>query len=309
MTGPREELLSTGSLGPEGVALLYRTLEQVVRVRHLPPPEGADKWSPDMLLEAAHDVYLHRKGAERLLSLAAGTSDEDGFRQKLWRMVVNDLASMNRRTARGKLHERLKDVTAGMFGVQCVDGLLRLPGGPERVDTARFDELVAAAASVPVVVPAWDPLSERDAPIADRVCLEKMVTVVLETAGTALTPGELTAVLASRLGVHDAPVYRDDDGWERLAPVAADDPSAETAAADAAVRLLDAMTVREQQVLPYLEESVTVAAQLSRLGRTTAHKAMSMAKWRLEDLLAGDPDAASTLGKAVDIVRARWNLP
>ena len=24
MTGPREELLSTGSLGPEGVALLYR---------------------------------------------------------------------------------------------------------------------------------------------------------------------------------------------------------------------------------------------------------------------------------------------
>ena len=117
MTGPREELLSTGSLGPEGVALLYRTVEQVVRVRHLPPPEGADKWSPDMLLEAAHDVYLHRKGAERLLSLAAGTSDEDGFRQKLWRMVVNDLASMNRRTARGKLHERLKDVTAGMFGV------------------------------------------------------------------------------------------------------------------------------------------------------------------------------------------------
>ena len=104
-------------------------------------------------------------------------------------------------------------------------------------------------------------------------------------------------------------MYRDDDGWERLAPVAADDPSAETAAADAAVRLLDAMTVREQQVLPYLEESVTVAAQLSRLGRTTAHKAMSMAKWRLEDLLAGDPDAASTLGKAVDIVRARWNLP
>ncbi|HLK00113.1 MAG TPA: hypothetical protein VKU39_09430, partial [Streptosporangiaceae bacterium] len=221
MTGPREELLSTGSLGPEGVALLYRTVEQVVRVRHLPPPEGADKWSPDMLLEAAHDVYLHRKGAERLLSLAAGTSDEDGFRQKLWRMVVNDLASMNRRTARGKLHERLKDVTAGMFGVEGVDGLLRLPCGPERVDTARFDELVAAAASVPVVVPAWDPLSERDAPIADRVCLEKMVTVVLETAGTALTPGELTAVLASRLGVHDAPVYRDDDGWERLAPVAA----------------------------------------------------------------------------------------
>jgi hypothetical protein len=36
---------------------------------------------------------------------------------------------------------------------------------------------------------------------------------------------------------------------------------------------------------------------------------MSMAKWRLEDLLARDPDAASTLGKAVDIVRARWNLP
>lgn len=309
VTGPREELLTTGALGPLGVALLYRTVEQVVRVRNLPPPGGADKWTEDMLLEAAHDVYLHRKAPSRLFSLAAGTSDEDGFRQKLWRMVVNDLTSMNRRTARGKLHERLKDVVADMPGVLCADGLLRLSGAELGSDTARFDELVAAASGVPVVVPAWDPASAREAPIADRASLERMVTAVLTTAGAALTPGELTAVLASRLGVHDAPVLRDDDGWERIAPAAADNPAADIATSDAAERLVSQLSVREQQVLPYLEESASDIAKLTRLGRTTAYKATVLAKFHLEELLAGDPDAAATLGRAVDIVRARWDLP
>jgi hypothetical protein len=308
MTGPREELLSAGVLGLRGIALLYRTVEQVVRVRNLPPPDGMPKWTKDMLQESAHDVYAHRKAPERMLSLAARSTDEESFRQQLWTLVANDLASTNRRTARGKLHERLKDVTSGMASPSREEGRWQLAGAAERDQPARFDELVAAAAAVQVVEPAWSPLSANDAPVADRASLEAMITTVLATAATGLTLGDLTAVLASRLGVHDAPVHRDDEGWERIAPVAADDPAADVAAMDAAQRLVSQLTVKEQQVLPYLDESASVIAQASGLARTTAYKATVLAKFHLEELLADDAEAAATLGKAVELVKTRWGL-
>lgn len=306
MSGPWHELRDTGALGPAGVELLYEVVRKVVAFKNLPPPDGLPAWTSDALIEAAHDVFSHRKGPERLLSLANRSTDEESFRSQLFTLVANDLASRNRRTERGKLHERLRDIVAGMPDAERDEKKIRLTGPAEASRGVRFDELVAEASKVAQVVPTWDPLSTHTPPIADRDSLEAMVRAVLQAAGSWITMGTLTAVLAVRLGVHDAPVQRDDEGWERIAPISYADPAAEVGKLDMAARLLDTLTLKEQMVLPYLDDSATGIAKATGLGRTTAYKAAELARFKVRRFLEGDADAAATLGAAVERVQARW---
>lgn len=306
MSGPWEELRDSGVLGESGVDLLYETVRKVVALRNLPPPDGLTTWTSDQLVEIAHDVFAHRKGPERLLSLAHRSTDEATFRAQLFKLVANDLASRNRKTERGKLHERLRVVVEGLTDVETDGKQIRLVGMEEGSRPARFDELVSAASTVAQVVPPWNPLSTHAPPIADRDSLEEMILAVLIAARSPISLGALTAVLAVRLGVHDAPVHRDDDGWERITPVSYADPGSEVGAVDAAERLLANLNMKEQMVLPYLDESTTEIAKTTGLGRTTAYKAADMARFKVRRFLADDPEAAATLGAAVDRVRSRW---
>lgn len=308
MTGAWRELMDTGRLGPSGVALLYDVVRKVVAFKNLPPPDGLPTWTPDALTEAAHDVFAHRKGPERLVSLANRSTDEMSFRRQLYTLVSNDLSSLNRRTERGKLLERLRDVVRAMPDVEQSDKKIKLAGIAGNDQGTRFDELVAAASRVVPVIPEWDSLSAHSPPMADRPSLEAMIRVTLETAGSWITMGDLTAVLAVRLGVHDTPVHRDDDGWERIAPVSYLDPGIEVGTADAAARLLAGLTVREQMVLPFLDDSATGIASATGLGRTTAYKAAETARFKVRQFLDAEPDAAATLGAAVERVQARWGL-
>jgi hypothetical protein len=239
--------------------------------------------------------------------LANRSTDEISFRKQLYELVSNDLSSLNRRTERGKLLERLRDVVSQMPDVEQNDKMIRLAGFSDGVCSARFDELVAAASGVAPVVPAWNPLSTHSPPIADRSSLEEMIRATLQKAGQWITLGELTAVLAVRLGVQDAPVHRDDDGWERIGPVSYADPATEVGTADAAARLLERLTLKEQMVLPYLEDSATEIARATGLGRTTAYKTAELARFKVRQFLETDPDPAATLGAAVERVRARWD--
>jgi hypothetical protein len=308
VTGPWQELRETGALGPAGIALLYELVRKAVAVKNVPAPDGQRTWPPDALVEAAHDVFTHRKGPERLVALANRSTDEASFRSQLYTLVANDLASRNRRTERGKLHERLGDVVEGMSDVEKDGRRIRLIGCEASDRQVRFDELVAAAATVAAVVPVWNPLSTHTPPVADRGSLEEMIRGVLRAAGTWISRGDLTAALAVRLGVHDAPVHRDDDGWERIAPVAHEDPAAEVGTLDAAERLLAGLNPQEQMVLPYLDESATEIAKATGLGRTTAFKAAEQARFKIRRALDGDPDAAITLGAAAGRARGRWGL-
>jgi hypothetical protein len=304
--GPWQELLDSGALGPQGVRLLYEVVGKVVAFKNLPPPHGLTAWTSDTLIEAAHDIFAQRKGPERLLSLANRSTDEESFRSQLFTLVANDLSSRNRTTERGKLHERLRNVVADMSDVERDQKRIRLTGHADAGRGARFDELVAAASKVARVVPTWNPLSTHTPPIADRSSLEEMIRATLQAAGSWITLGDLTAVLAVRLGVHDAPVHRDDEGWDRIAPVSYADPAAEADTLDAAARLLGALTLREQMVLPYLDGSATEIANATGLGRTTAYKAAELARFKVRRFLEGDDDAAATLGAAVERVQARW---
>lgn len=219
MTGPLDELRTTGRLGPQGVELLYRTVRQVVRTRNLPPPAGHTAWTGDALKEAAHEVFLGRnkgqRGSARLLLLATTSVNEAVFRSKLWTLVSNDLVSAARKTERGRLAERLKDVIPSLDGVSIVHGRV-VREGADALD-ASFDKLVAALAAVPVTVPAWDALSMRAAPVADRSSLEALVSAALDVAGSAPFPLIVDAV-AVRLQIQDLPDLMEIDELDGRAP-------------------------------------------------------------------------------------------
>lgn len=311
MSGPREELLATGSLGEHGVRLLYRTVRQVVRLRNLPPPPGTTAWTADSLDEAAHEVLATRTGVARLVTLAARSVDEDSFRRQLWQLVANDLTTAGRRTERGRLAERVRDVLPHVAGLGQADERLYLIGtdldscGGE---TPRYDELIAAAASVPVVTPTWNPLSTHSPPVANRDSLVAMIRAVLSRAHEGLSFAGLVDLLAARLGVHDAPVSAEHDLLDALAPAAADDPAGTSAARDAARQLLERLTTAQQLVLPYLDETVTVAAEHTGLGRTKAWQTLGATRLRVAELLSGDLAPEATLREAIAMARARWRL-
>lgn len=307
MSGPRDELLATGQLGSEGVALLYRTVRQVVRLRNLPPPPGLQQWTDEALTEAAHDVFATR-GPERLLLLATRSTDEGSFRAQLWQTVANDLASGSRRTERGRLSERVKDVLPHVPGIQQDGNAIRLAEVDRTQPEPRFDELVDATSSVTIRVPAWDPNSDRNPPLADRDSLVEALSAMLALAPNGLNHGLLVSVLAVRLGVHDAAEQMDPTALDGVTPPTRRDPGAVVAERDAGARLLDELTTSEQMVLPYLDESTAVIAEHSGLGRTTAWKTANSAKLKLADLLDGDLAAAATLREAADQARSRWGL-
>jgi len=305
--GPREELLATGELGPAGVKLLYTSVRQAVRLRRLPPPPGAPVWTADALMEAAHDIVASRQGPARFAILAARSSDEASFRSQLFTLVMNDLASANRRSARGRLSERVKDVVADMPDVHVVNGKVIL-GAASDAPTASFADFVAAAAQVLVTVPQWDDQARRQAPVADAASVQALVRSVLALAPRGLPHRDLVAVLAHRLGVHDAPQPVDQDALEMLAPSALDDPAQVAVDSVRGRQLLDQLMVEQQMVLPYLEESVRDIAELTGLRRSKAWQVAQSTRLRLADLLADEPDAVQVLGAATDLARTRWGL-
>lgn len=309
MTGPREELLASGTLGPVGIALLYRTVRQVVRMRNLPPPTGYQQWDEDAFTEAGNEVFASRGGTARFVALAAGSFDEDSFRKSLWTTVARDLVSHGRRTERGALAERVADV------LPHVPDVVELPSGRLGLTSsvkgrgqdagaaaapARYDELIAAAADVMVTVPAWDEASSRRAPLADRPSFVAMISAVLGRCPAGLPMAELVDVLAVRLGVHDAAVAHDHSMLEEYhRPARAD--TAATAMTNAAAReLLSRLSITQRLVLPYLEDSATEIAARTGLGRTKAWKSQAELREVLQRMLADVPDAGSVLHAAVE---------
>ena len=305
--GARAELLATGALGKAGVELLYTSVRQAVRLRGLPPPAGAPVWTTDAVMEAAHDIVVARSGPARIAMLAARSSDETTFRSQLFTLVLNDLASTARRTARGRLSERIKDVLATMDDVHASDGRFILDGVAAG-QAASFADLAEAAAHVAVIVPRWSDQARRQAPEADAASMQGLVRALLRRVSTGLSHSELVAVLAERLGVHDRPAPVEQHVLEMLAPPARAETARDAVAAVGAEQILAQLTVEQQMVLPYLEDSVRDIADVTGLRRNKAWQVAQATRLKLAELLDDDPDSAHVLGAAAQMARTRWGL-
>jgi hypothetical protein len=307
MSGPWQELRSTGTLGPAGVEFLYRTVRQVVRTRNLPPPLGESSWTPDALTAAAHEVFLgHPKGQRgeaRLLILSSTSNSEETFRSKLWTLVANDLVSAGRRTERGRIAQRIKDLCADLDGFSFSEGVVAHDGAVQ--GETSYDKIVVALSGVPVAVPAWDALSTRAAPSTDRRSLEALVRAAIEVAGALPLPLLVDAV-AVRLQIQDLPDLMEIDDLDRRSPLPHIERSSEID--DAAVRFLAELTDAQRLVVPYLNDSATEAAERTGLKRTRAWQCMRDVQDTIRRQLRTEDDASLVLQRASEIVLGSGRL-
>jgi hypothetical protein len=306
MSGPLDELRRTGTLGPAGVELLYRTVRQVVRTRNIPPPAGEATWSLDALTAVAHEIFLGRpngqQGEARLLILATTSGTEEIFRSKLWTLVANDLVSTGRRTERGRIAERIKDLCADLDGVSISAGIVSRAGAVQ--GDGSFDKVVVALSGVPIAVPAWDALSTRAAPATDRASLSALVQAALDVTGTLPLPLLVDAV-AVRLQIQDLPDLMEVDALDRSSPLP--DVERQSAIDDAAVHFLAELTDAQRLVVPYLNDSATETAQRTGLKRTRAWQCMRDVQDIIRRDLQDEDDAALVLRRASEVVLGFWS--
>ena len=186
------------------------------------------------------------RGRKRLTDALLRSTDERSFARVLEGATVNFLRDVSRRTDLGRVVLRVTDI------LRTEDRFVEVPGYPPRWklsaapdDPSRVgpDELAhAARRETDVVVPAWTS-EHREAPIADRATLVRILTRVLTAAGGSITT-------------------------ERVAAPALDAPAAEVARDSSAKALFSRLDDRERILLAGFHLSLSQAAEQLAVGRS-----------------------------------------
>lgn len=289
---PREELLSTGRLGREGVALLYCTVQRVAKRHRFPPPPGSMVWDESAVFEVAHDYVKDERRARRIVDIAKGTEDDRSFERLLDAAVHNFLRESGRKTDFGKLVLRTKEILhdeAAFAEVPGKAGRWTLADGEQAPSTASTGRLTAAIAGTKITVPNWSS-GKRDAPLADRPSFVLLLTRVLTAAVGSLTAGDLASVLASRLDYRRTATTTAAD-IEELVPeqVLVEGDSGIRAVAELhAAEVFGTLSDWERTILADPDATVRELAQQLDMGKTRAAEVRQMLFDRLRDEFEGD---------------------
>jgi hypothetical protein len=296
------ELRDTHALGREGAEQLYVTVRGVARAHHYPPPEGYERWTLDAVAEVAHDFLTGPRAAERLVELASNATDEESFSRLLSRAVLNHLRGIARQTAVGKLIIRLKDLLtgpeyrvepAGVPGAGNVTLASSAPGVLWNGDPAPL--LRAAYAVTDVRLVRWRPDTRREPPLADADSLSRVAGAVLETAAGSMRFADLAIVVGARFGLSAMPAVTGMDTIDLTPDELGAGPESEVLIEDAARSLLGQLSDRDQLVLAWLGEPLSVIADRTGLPRSTAAFAATRLRRHLEVLLSSDEDGEAVL--------------
>jgi hypothetical protein len=211
--GALEELCEQGTLGPAGARLLYETVRAVVHFRNFPRPKGHQSWTQDAVEEVAHDFLADPATSGRLTTLAAKAGDDQQLGYLLNTAIVNFLRDRSRRTDRGHLIMRLREVL-----LEAPDRFVRLHkerfgeelwARPSDAEVPRWagpiDELVVAAWGVEgLSLQPWAQAARRG-PLADRESWQRLIEAVLTAAGRPVANHDLVEIAANRFGVRLRP--------------------------------------------------------------------------------------------------------
>lgn len=301
MTGPREELAFTGRPGTSTAHLLYRTVRLVALARNFPPPTGSASWDEDAVTETAHDLIDGERGRKRLADALMRSTDEQSFARIVEGAAVNFLRDAARATDLGKVVLRVAEILRSE-DFQAHGGRpprWGLPGGPDSASTADDDALGRAAMSEPDVdVPAWTS-ERRDAPVADRASLVRILRRVLAAADGGLTAVQAARAVAARVDVRRSPLTVEVGVLEGVAePPAGSDPADVAASAAEAGALFARLDDRERIAVATFHEPLPVAAQRLALRRSQASLARQRVVRRLQRELGVDLDGTDPLGAA-----------
>ncbi|MEY9967516.1 hypothetical protein ABIA33_005587 [Streptacidiphilus sp. MAP12-16] len=293
--GAYSELAREGALGRDCVDLLYRTTWAVVRARHYPDTTGRGYWLPDEIQELAHDIIVHKHGGAPFAAyLIAHCSDDLSIARVMQATVRHELADRARKTEKGRLMLRLREVLS-------TDPFVKTTGGRERytvvhsalANASRLAQLEpqeqmrqAAHMVTDIKLIRWNPEAARRSPIAEKKSIERILEAALTSVESPVELADLADVVADRFGILPAPQIMSWDSEDAFEPI-------DTSYVDAgpytpeALLIWSQLELEEQLILPLLGESVRTAAEALGWRRTKTHTVMQR--------------TASVLAKALDI--------
>lgn len=204
----RTELCEGGQFRALGAEALYRSVLVKAVAHNFPPPAGSDHWDETAVADVAHDFLTGPKGLARMTELALRSDDERSFARLLDTAVLNHLRDIARRTDRGRLIRRIKEVmTDDERFTRAPHGQdwWHLVGHSSEASSVPLDDIAPQLLAVEVVVPRWSS-EERNAPVADRQTLADLLSTALSVAGGALTDADLGELVARRIDTRRSPL-------------------------------------------------------------------------------------------------------
>ncbi|MFJ4704456.1 hypothetical protein ACIP6I_06295 [Streptomyces anulatus] len=275
---------------------MYRTTWAVVRARHHPDPSGRGYWLPDEIQELAHDIIVHKHGGAPFAAyLIAHCTDDLSIARVMQAMVRHELADRARRTEKGRLMVRLREVLRSNRFIKAAGGKERYtlaaradsPNLPTRVLLDSQEKMRQAAHLVTdIKLIRWNSEASRRSPIAEKDSIERVMEAALASVESPIELTELADVVADRFGILPAPHIMSWDSGDAFEP--ADTSTAEVNAyKPEALLIWSQLEPEERLILPLLGESVRVAAEALGWRRTKTHSVMQR--------------TAAVLAKALDI--------
>jgi hypothetical protein len=293
------ELRETGRLGEEGVTELYRAVRITAVSHNFPPPPGSERWDETAVTDVTHDFLTGPRGLARMTELAARADDERSFARLLDTAVLNHLRDVARRTDRGRLIRRIKEVMSD-------DALFKrapqgqdwwqLTAGASEASSLSLTAISPHLLEVEVTVPRWTS-EERNAPVADRRSLTDLLSAALVAAGGALTDENLAELVARRVDTRHSPLTVELETLEGVSEPAAIEPSPGDAVIEhaEATAIFNNLSDVARIVLTVADQPVREIALVSGVGKSQAATYRQRLFEDLRNTLRGSEDAAAVL--------------
>ncbi|WP_280395642.1 hypothetical protein [Nocardia brasiliensis] len=187
---------------------------------------------------------------------------------------MNFFRDIARRTDLGKLIIRVKELLRDEPDFEAVSGPTdrwTLVGRSIGASTVPVTEIESAIAAAVVVVPKWSS-ERRDAPVADRSSMVRLMHTVLIAAKGSLTATDIAHILATRLDHRRTPLTISLDVREQVAEHAhpGSDPAARTVGDLRAAEIFDTLSDRERIIVTTLDAGVRDLGRMIDTGKTQA---------------------------------------
>lgn len=302
------ELHETGTLGTSGAQLLYDTVRGIARFRNFPPPPGHQMWDQAAVTEVAHTFMADAQTRRRLTAIATTAGDHTAVERLLEAAVHNFLRDEARRTDRGALMRRLRDVLEDSDAfVQVTDhqpgaGRWALRSADDPAPWAgEINDLVAASWEVRGVSALLWKQAARRGPTASRESLERVLEAVLAEAGASVGLADLARVVEQRFGAVTADPLPLDVVDE---PATVEDLAGNVEARDEADRIWNDLSHRDRLILAYHDKTVRDLSDLLQLRKSAAAEARRQLMAKLRELLGDAPDPDIAALELVDRARS-----
>lgn len=303
------ELREDGRLGEMGAKALYRSVRVTAVAHNFPPPASSGYWDEAAVAEVAHDFLTGPRGLARMTELALRADDDASFARLLDTAVLNHLRDVARRTDRGRLIRRIKEVMTDderFARAPAGQEWWCLAGGSSQASTVPVRDIGPHLADVAVLVPRWSS-EERNAPVADRGTLIDLLIAALTAADGALTDADLAELVSGRIDTRRSPLTVELENLEGISEPAALDrqPSARVVARSEAVAIFDNLGDVARIILTVADRPVREIGSAAGMGKSQAAEHRQRLYDSLRVTLGESEDALAVL-EELTALSAAW---